>query len=518
MAIIDFFDRGRSLNQHGSAFVMDGQRWSYEESYGITCQVAQALVADGTRKGSHGAVLAGNHPQAWMCVLGLWRAGLAWVPLNPRSAAGESVDLVNGFDVEVLFFQKAYAPVVAQLKAGCPGLRKLVCIDGEVDGCLSLPAWIASQPPVAPDVHYEPDDVVAIMPTGGTTGLPKGVMQTHRNLGLSITNGIINNHYAAGEPIVNLAAAPMTHTAGFLSLATSARGGTVVVLTKPDPLSLLDVIEQQRVTELFLPPTVIYRLLEVPGIEKRDFSSLRYLMYGAAPMALEKLRRAIEVFGPVMFQGYGQTEAPGSIAFLRTGDHFVNGKIAPDSRLSACGLPSITNSLAIMDEQGKPLPQGQTGEICVRGDIVMKGYYKQPEKTAEAIIDGWLHTGDVGNLDEEGYLHITDRKKDLIISGGFNVYPSEVEQVIWSHPAVLDCAVIGVPDDKWGEAVKAVVELKPGTTLDAPTLIALCKEKLGSVKAPKTVDFITTLPRSAVGKVLKKDLRQTYWHDAARRI
>ena len=230
-------------------------------------------------------------------------------------------------------------------------------------------------------------------------------------------------------------------------------------------------------------------------------------MYGAAPMSLDKLRRAIEVFGPVMHQGYGQTEAPGSIAFLRPGDHFVDGQIAPDSRLSACGLPAVTNAIAIKDDAGNALPSGESGEICVRGDIVMKGYYKAPEKTAEAIIDGWLHTGDIGHLDAEGFLHITDRKKDMIISGGFNVYPSEVEQVIWSHPAVLDCAVVGVPDDKWGEAVKAVIELKPGASADPEDIIALCKDRLGSVKAPKSVDFVTTLPRSPVGKVLKKDIR-----------
>ena len=300
------------------------------------------------------------------------------------------------------------------------------------------------------------------MPTGGTTGAPKGAMVTHRNIGLSIANNIINTYYPPGEPIVNLAAAPMTHTAGFLTLSATARGGKIVIITKPDPLALPDVITRERVTEFFLPPTVIYRLLDIPGIETHDFSSLRYFMYGAAPMSVEKLRQAIKVFGPVMHQGYGQTEAPGSIAFLRPGDHFKNGEIADDNRLSSCGLPSVFNATAIMDDNGKSLPQGETGEICVRGDIVMKGYYKQPEKTAEAIINGWLHTGDVGHIDSEGFLHITDRKRDMIITGGFNVYPSELEQVIWSHPAVLDCAVIGVPDDDWGEAVKAVVELKPG--------------------------------------------------------
>ncbi|MEY2874499.1 MAG: long-chain fatty-acid-CoA ligase, partial [Pseudomonadota bacterium] len=364
----------------------------------------------------------------------------------------------------------------------------------------------------------EQDDLAALMPTGGTTGLPKGVMLTHRNLCTSITFSIINATYQPQDAIVNLAAAPMTHSAGFLSLPATARGGTVVVLTKPDPAALLDTIEQHGVTELFLPPTVIYRLLEAPGIRQRKLSSLRYFMYGAAPMSVGKLKEALQVFGPVMFQGYGQTEAPGGIAILRPGDHFVDGQVAPDERLSACGLPSVLNALAIMDDEARPLPQGRSGEICVRGDIVMKGYYKQPDKTAETIIDGWLHTGDVGHLDAQGYLHITDRKRDVIISGGFNVYPSEVEQVLWTHPAVLDCAVIGVPDDKWGEAVKAVVELKPQSQVGAEELIALCKERLGSVKAPKSVDFVPLLPRSPVGKVLKKDIRAPYWHKAERRI
>jgi acyl-CoA synthetase (AMP-forming)/AMP-acid ligase II len=292
----------------------------------------------------------------------------------------------------------------------------------------------------------------------------------------------------------------------------------VVVLTKPDPAALLDAIEKYRVTEFFLPPTVIYRLLDTPGIEKRDFSSLRYLMYGAAPMSVEKLKQALALFGPIMLQGYGQSEAPGAISSLRPGDHFVNGKIASDERLSSCGLPCVLNALAIMDEKGKPLSPGATGEICVRGEIVMKGYYKQPEKTAETIVNGWLHTGDVGFLDAEGYLHITDRKRDMIITGGFNVFPGEVEQVLWTHPSVLDCAVIGVPDADWGEAVKAVVELKPGSTTEAEELIAFCKDKLGSVKSPKSVDFVKTLPRSPVGKVLKKDLREPYWRNAGRSI
>jgi acyl-CoA synthetase (AMP-forming)/AMP-acid ligase II len=235
-------------------------------------------------------------------------------------------------------------------------------------------------------------------------------------------------------------------------------------------------------------------------------------------MSVEKLKQAIQVIGPVMMGGYGQTEAPASISFLPPDAHFDGGRVASDERLASVGRPNPLIRCEIMNEANEILPQGATGEICVRGDLVMKGYYKAPEKTAETVIDGWLHTGDVGHIDADGYLHITDRKKDMIISGGFNVYPSEVEQVIWAHPAVQDCAVIGVPDEKWGETVKAVVELNAGQNATADELIALCKDRLGSVKAPKTVDFVATLPRSPVGKVLKKDLRAQYWRKSDRKI
>jgi acyl-CoA synthetase (AMP-forming)/AMP-acid ligase II len=289
-------------------------------------------------------------------------------------------------------------------------------------------------------------------------------------------------------------------------------------MTRVDLDLLLDLVEQHRVTEMYLPPTVIYRLLETPGIEQRDFSSLKYLIYGAAPMSTEKLRRAIEVFGPVLFQGYGQAEAPTAIAYLRPEEHFRGDEIAEDARLSAAGRAAPMVRVEIMDESGTILTAGQTGEICVRGDLVMRGYYNAPDKTAETIIDGWLHTGDIGHLDDEGYLHITDRKKDLIISGGFNVYPSEVEQVIWAHPAVQDCAVIGVPHPEWGEAVTAVVELNEGAELAEDELLAYCRPKLGGIKTPKQALFVDALPRSPNGKVLKKDIREPYWRGHERRI
>ncbi|WP_207887311.1 class I adenylate-forming enzyme family protein [Pseudomonas sp. 30_B] len=523
MAIIDFFDRGWRGNPQGSAYIQDDRHYSFDEVGQQSCRIANALLAEGFPKETKSAIWAGNDVNAWTCTLGLWRANMCWIPVGARNSAEENRYVLDAFDCEVLFFQQAFADTIAQLQPQLPGIKRWICIDGEatgVAGSVSLNRWVENQPADRPQLAVDLDDVIMVSATGGTTGAPKGVMNTHRSVQTFCAHFLLGNAYAANERPVNLAAAPMTHTAGLLSLPCTSLGGTVVVVTKPDPALLLAAIPQYRVTEFFLPPTVIYRLLDIPQLkDKVDFSSLRYFMYGAAPMSVEKLKQAIETFGPVMAGGYGQTEAPGSIAFLRPVEHLdASGNVASDERLSSVGRPSPLIRCEIMNDAGEILPQGESGEICVRGDLVMKGYYKAPDKTAETLCNGWLHTGDIGHIDAEGYLHITDRKKDMIISGGFNVYPSEVEQVLWSHPAVQDCAVIGVPDEHWGEAVKAVVELNAGQEIDAQELIALCKEKLGSVKAPKSVDFVQALPRSPVGKVLKKDLRARYWADTRRSI
>jgi acyl-CoA synthetase (AMP-forming)/AMP-acid ligase II len=522
VAVIDYLDRGYQISPQ-ALYLVSGERGvTYADARIFTNRLANALLRSGLRAPATGAVLSANDPLAWQCTLALWRAGLIWSPVNPRSTAQQIVAQLDAFDCEILFFQSAFAPLVAAHHSSLPKIKYFICIDGPAPEGLtrshSLHEWIEGCDDATPAIAPGMDDVCAITPTGGTTGQPKGVMNTHRSFQTMVANWLSVLSYGANEPIVNLAAAPLTHTAGVFSFMATLRGGRVVILPRPDPQLLVETIERERVTELFLPPTVIYALLDLPGIEQRDFSSLRYFLYGAAPMAPDKLRRALAIFGPVMIQGYGQSEAPAAISCLRPEEHFDGDAIASNARLSSCGRAFPFTTVSIRDDGDRPVGAGEVGEICVRGDVVMKGYYKDPQRTTQTIVAGWLRTGDVGFLDAHNFLHITDRKKDIIITGGFNVFSVEVEAMINAHPAVRDCAVIGVPDDKWGEAVKAIVELKPGCALSADELLALCKERLGGVKAPKSIDFTQQLPRSPAGKILKRELREPFWAAHSRRI
>lgn len=519
MSVTDLFDRGWRQNPSGIAFRMDDRSWTYDEAGGLSCAIGHALAASGLRPGAKVAVLSPNDPEAWLCVIGTWRAGMVWIPLNPADPVDALRTLVEDFDCELIFYHHSLATTVAAIAEGTTSPLRWVSLGETGTDVPDLHAWTAGRPTTPPVVSFDMDDVVAIPPTGGTTGRPKGAMNTHRSFTTACAHLMLAFHYDADQPIVNLAAAPMTHTTGLLSLPVTARGGTVVVASRPDPTTLTDHIERFGVTEVFLPPTVIYRLLDsLDGQPPRDFSSLRYLIYGSAPMSVDRLKQALEVFGPVMTGAYGQMESPGSIAYLRPEEHVDADGRPREDRLTSCGRPYPLISTAIRDADGRTLGPGATGEICVRGDTVMRGYYKAPEQTASTIVDGWLHTGDVGHLDAEGYLHITDRKKDMIVSGGFNVFPSEVEQVLWAHPAVADCAVVGSPHRDWGEAVTAAVELRPGRRAEPAELITWCRERLGGVRTPKRIDIDDELPRSPNGKVLKKDVRARYWTDVERRI
>jgi len=511
MRIIDFFEQGVRYYPAKVAFVDGTSSYTYAEADGHVGKIAAAIRGNGFKKGDRIGVYSPNANIAFLALLGLMRAEAVWLPINPRNSVETNIDLADRFGMSVMMYSSAFNDEVKEIQAAVPGIKAFVCIDGEG----SIGNTLASFCDGHPDTHTaEPEatgELAAIFGTGGTTGKSKGVLMNHTALETFFQN--YHAHFSYKEDSVHLVVAPMTHTAGIMGCLHFPRGGKNVVCASPDPLTIMQDIEKYRVTHLFLPPTVLYMMLAHEEVEKFDYSSLQHFMVGAAPTSLEKLKEACKVFGASMTEAYGQTEAPAAITLKAPWDYIdADGNII-EHRLRGIGRPAIFNQVKILDTDGNEVSRGEPGEICVAGNLVTQGYLDNPEATAEAFRDGWLWTGDIGVMAADGYIEIVDRRKDMIISGGFNVYPNEVEQVISEMAEVQECAVIGIPDEKWGEAVKGVVQLKPDAELSEEKLIVYVKDKLGSVKAPKSIDFVDELPKSPVGKVLKTELRDRYWSD-----
>src|SRR5580700_2258437 len=504
MRLIDYLDKGAALGPGAPCLTMGERDMSYVDVQRVTWRVARALHQAGVKPGDKVAILSGNDPIAFACVFGISRAGAVWCPINPRNEAAENRFILDAFDCEALIFHSAYETLVERMRPDLPKLALLVCLDKSLEFAPALSDWLG-------DVEDEPfaaptrDDIAMIAGTGGTTGQPKGVMLSGRNLETMSALTLMSYPFE-GRPVY-LALAPLTHAAGVLCFPILALGGRIVIMPKADLTEFLDLIERRRVTHTFLPPTLIYMLLENPRLAATDQSSLQCFWYGAAPISVTRLEEAIDKIGPVMAQLFGQTEAPMMISTMAPRDHFNPDGTIARQRLASPGRPTPLTQLAVMDDDGRLLPPGDRGEIVVRGSLVMEGYYKNPEATAEVTRFGWHHTGDIGYLDEENFLFIVDRAKDIIITGGFNVYSIEVEQALLQHPDVMDSAVFGLPDAKWGERVAAVVQAHAGRTLNVEELIHFVKGRIGSIKAPKQVDIWPDLPRSKVGKVLKKEIR-----------
>jgi fatty-acyl-CoA synthase len=502
--LTEFLDKGVSLGAEAPCLTAAGRTLTYGDVQRLSWRIARALDRSDIGPGDKVAILSANDPIAFSCVFGISRAGAVWCPVNPRNEAAENRDLLDFFDCSCLIFQAAFAPLVAKIQPDLPKLTTLVCLDGEPPGAVPFDDWIG--PEAAEPYAADPDgDMVMLVGTGGTTGRPKGVMLTGHNI--ETMSALTLMSYPFQPRPRYLALAPLTHAAGVLCFPVLTLGGEIVIMAHPDLAEFLALAQRHRITHTFLPPTLIYMLLDHPDLPSTDLTHLQCLWYGAAPMSASRLEEALTKIGPVMGQLFGQSEAPMMISTLAPADHYhADGSLARE-RLSSAGRPTPLTTVGIMDEAGVLLPAGQRGEIVARGPLVMAGYYKNPEATAEASQNGWHHTGDIGYLDEDSYLFIVDRAKDMIITGGFNVYSAEVEQVILAHPAVQDCAVIGLPDDKWGERVTAVLQLRPGQSVTADEMRGYVKERIGSVKAPKQVEVWPDLPRSKVGKVLKVDVK-----------
>ncbi|SER85084.1 class I adenylate-forming enzyme family protein [Sphingobium sp. YR768] len=516
MRMIDYFDRGLRI-AHDKPCMIEGDRQkTYAQVAARANAIAALLIADGFAPGAHAAVLSGNAMVAFEAVLGILRADGVWAMANNRASASENAYLFDLLDIDTLFVHSEVADRISEFRAQCPNIRRYIALDRPFDEAdFFLEDRIdAEAPPVPQRRAGAVEELGFLANTGGTTGRSKGVMLTNGNWQALVSSLVASMPMTT--PPVNMVAAPMTHAAGPLALASMALGGTVVILPKFDPGPVIEAIEQHRVTYMFLPPTAIYMLLSHPGVAQADFSSLQYISYAGAPMSLDRLKEAIAVFGPVMNASFGQTEAPMCVTAMPPHEHLNDaGDLAHPG---SCGRPNLLSIVEIMDDDGNILPPGERGEIVVRGPLVMAGYYKNPQATAEVSTHGWHHTGDIGVRDEDGWFYVVDRKKDMIISGGFNVYPAEVEKALLAHDAVQDCAVVGIPDEKWGEAVIAFVEARPGHKPQEATLIAFAREALGAVKTPKRIEIVRQLPRTNAGKVSRAELRKPYWDDAGRAI
>jgi len=436
-----------------------------------------------------------EHLLAWLAV---FAAGKTWVPLNPRNGKSELNRICEVTNPGIVIIDadcqdKVDSPRATRL-TGKPGA-------GAVDTSIAtLVAEYDGKMPVRPDLNL--DDLQAIKFTGGSSGQPKGCMQTYRVWNTCIASMLVE--FGFDKEDRNLLAAPMTHGTNTLIMPTFAAGGMQVFMGPPKPLAIIEAIERDGATTMFLPPTVIYMMMDEAAAQKADFSSLKHLIVGGAAIRKDEVPRAMKMFNNALETCFGQTEAPQIAICMRASDW------AKPENWASTGRATVLTRVEVMDTDGKILPPGETGEIVLKGDLVMKGYLDMPEKTAETIIDGWLHTGDVGIIDERGFVYIKDRIRDVVITGGFNVYPSDVEAVLGLHPMVSECVVFGVPDRKWGEALTAAVEVRPGSTVSGDEIAAFVKERLDSVKTPKVVHIVDELPRSPVGKVLRREAKAQF--------
>jgi long-chain acyl-CoA synthetase len=491
-------------DKHGDrvALLHGDRHASYAELDERSNRLAQALLASGVGKGSRVAYLDRTAPEVIELLFAASKIGAVLVPLNWRLAPRELAVILEDAQPSVLIAGGTYAAVAEDLVAALSPTPELVVVAEAYEG------WLAAHEPDDPGERGDSGDVVLQMYTSGTTGIPKGVLTTHRNLAAAAETSPL---WEFDSRSISLTPLPMFHIGGigwaFLGLWN---GATTILVSEFVPEAVLDTLEQRRVTNAVFVPTMLQMLIAVPGAEQRDYSALRSIAYGASPITTPVLKATLRTFGCSLYGIYGLTESTGGVLQLDPADHDPDGP--REHLLRSAGKPFPWVELRIVHpETGVELGAREVGEVSLRAPNVMAGYFNRPAETAAALPgDGWLRTGDGGYLDDEGYLFLTDRIKDMIVSGGENVYPVEVEEALSQHPAVLEAAVIGVPDERWGETVKALVVLRPGSAATAEELIAFARERLAGYKLPRSVDFVEELPRTPSGKVLKRELRERY--------
>ncbi|MEV0800412.1 AMP-binding protein [Kribbella sp. NPDC050281] len=508
-SFVDLISRALQNYPDRVAFSTPTGDLTYDELRRLISRIAFAMRDAGVKPGDGVAMIAPNRPETFAAVTAAQSLGARYTPLHPMGSLADHVVVCTDAEITTLVVDAAqYSDHGAALAAELdPSPGVLLLGGGSGSDVLAGPETDGVIPSVARE-----SDVALLGYTGGTTGRPKGVMLTHRSLATHLYLTVA--HWQLPTELRFLGSTPLTHALQGIVPPVFHQGGSVVLTKGFDPAEFCETVQRHRITATFLVPSMIYVLLDYIAEHEVDLSSLQTILYGAAPMSPDRLEQALKVFGPVFVQFFGQSEAPNTVTTLSKEDHDPQ---RPE-RLASCGKPHPTLDVAVLDENDQPCAVGELGEVCVRGPLVMDGYWKQPELTAETLRNGWLHTGDVGRFDADNFLYLTDRKKDMLITGGFNIYPREVEDAVVTHPEVSAAAVIGVPDPKWGEAVTAFVVRTPGATVTADELVALVRERKGPVHAPKRLEFLDALPLTPLGKVDKKELRARFWGDRDRAV
>lgn len=498
------------------AWIWDDRTRTYGETNQRANAFAHHLGSLGIQRGDRVAVFSENRPEVMEAMLGCWKAGVAAAPLNARFTPAEVTYHLNDAEPRVLVVGEELADTAMSVMDQCPSVEHVIQIEGEPpEGGVSWQAVMDSYPRAEYEsVTVDDGELAWLAYTSGTTGKPKGAMLTHGVLVFEVL-GMLADFFPLTLENVGIHAAPLTHGSGHVALVFISKGCSQVILSKSgfDVASFLEKVERHKVNALFLVPTMIKMIVNHPDVTHRDLSSLRWVFYGGSPMYVEDLRKAREVLGNIFIQGFGQTESPMTGTVLPASEHDVDGPNA--HRLASCGRARTGIAIRIVDQDDHTVGPDEIGEICIRGGTVMAGYWRRPEETQETLRGGWLHTGDVGRMDNDGYVYILDRNKDMVISGGLNIYPREIEEVLIEHSAVLEACVFGVPDPKWGEAVRAHVVLEAGRTATEEELVEHLRDSLARYKVPKAVELVDAIPKTPYGKIDKKAVRLPYWegHD-----
>jgi acyl-CoA synthetase (AMP-forming)/AMP-acid ligase II len=502
------------------AWIWDGGTRSYGESNQRADALAHGLAGLGVGRGDRVALFMQNRPEAMESFFGVMKLGAVAMPLNPRFTAEEIEYHVADSGARVVIVGEEVADILAKVRDRLTTVEHVIRIGAGSSGdwVVDFDAFIAAHEGERfAAVDVDDGDLAWLAYTSGTTGRAKGAMLTHGNLVFCALGALADTMRLEVEDVA-MHAASLTHGSGYNALAYTMKGCTQVLLSPSgfDVEKFLDWVPRYKVNTLFAVPTMIKMVIDHPAVRDADLSSLKWVMYGGAPMYVEDLKKALEIMGPVFVQIYGQTESPMTGTMLRPEEHALDGPGA--ERLASCGRARSGMQIRIVDEHDRPVPAGEQGEICIRGGTVMKGYWQRPDATAETLRGGWLHTGDIGRMDDHGYVYILDRTRDMVISGGLNVYPREVEEVLLTHPAVSEVCVFGIPDEKWGEALKAHVVLASGQAATAEEIIAHAGRHLAGYKKPKSIDFVAELPKTTYGKLDKKAVRARYWAGQERMV